>query len=316
MAYLAWTEPVASLAYGDRPAGRNRLAQAFQGIHVCVRPWKGGVNFHDANSGFSIKHGGYQYLSPPQALAFVRERDNLPSGDIDRTRRQQAVIDYVIWKLEHGGVLSDLRQLNGLLDVAKQYVITDADWDIPLFATEMHALTGKNLSFQTAPVTGYATIDGQDANVIDIPTIQRQVGQAFTDPGTAGGKSSAAKTAPAPPPSTVTVDVYNGGDVQGLATRVSTALVGQGTRPAPSATRRPSPGRPGRRPRSSTARGRRRTRRRSPATSASPRPRARRCPPGMSKSCLARPPVRCPSPSAPRRPAALVRRPGTPAVER
>ena len=209
-------------------AGFYALAQAFQGIHVCVRPWKGGVNFHDANSGFSITHGGYQYLSPPQALAFVRERDNLPNGDIDRTRRQQAVIDYVIWKLEHEGVLSDLGQLNGLLDIAKQYVITDADWDIPLFATEMHALTGKNLSFQTAPIAGYATIEGQDANVIDIPTIQRQVGQAFTEPGTPGGQGSAAKTAPAPPPSTVTVDVYNGGDAPGLASQVSAALAAQG----------------------------------------------------------------------------------------
>ena len=126
-------------------AGFYALAQAFQGIEVCVTPWQGGVNFHDANSGFTIKHGGYQYLSPPQALAFVRERDNLPNGDLDRTHRQQAVIDYVIWKLAPG-VLTDLGQLNSLLDVAKQYVITDADWDLPLFATEMHALTGKNFS--------------------------------------------------------------------------------------------------------------------------------------------------------------------------
>jgi LCP family protein required for cell wall assembly len=213
-------------------AGFYALAQAFQGIEVCVKPWQGGVNFHDANSGFTIKHGGYQYLSPPQALAFVRERDNLPNGDIDRTRRQQAVIDYVIWKLEHEGMLTDLGQLNSLLGVAKQYVITDADWDIPLFATEMHALTGKNLAFQTAPVAGYSTIDGQAANVIDIPTIQHQVRQAFTAPAAtsspSSGTGSGKKPAPAPPPSTVTVDVYNGGDAAGLAGSVSAALVSKG----------------------------------------------------------------------------------------
>ena len=213
-------------------AGFYALAQAFQGIEVCVMPWQGGVNFHDANSGFNIKHGGYQYLSPPQALAFVRERDNLPNGDIDRTRRQQAVIDYVMWKLEHEGVLTDLGQLNSLLGVAKQYVITDADWDIPLFASEMHALTGKNLAFQTAPVAGYSTIDGQAANVIDIPTIQHQVRQAFTAPAatssSAGGTGSGKKPAPAPPPSTVTVDVYNGGGAAGLAASVSSALVSKG----------------------------------------------------------------------------------------
>ena len=211
-------------------AGFYALAQAFQGIEVCVKPWEGGVNFHDANSGFNIKHGGYQYLSPPQALAFVRERDNLPNGDIDRTRRQQAVIDYVIYKLEHEGVLTDLGQLNTLLDVAKQYVITDADWDIPLFATEMHALTGKNLTFQTAPVAGYSTIDGQAANVIDIPTIQRQVRQAFTAPAAPSSSSGGSKpaTKPAPPPSTVTVDVYNGSGASGLAASVSSALISKG----------------------------------------------------------------------------------------
>ena len=213
-------------------AGFYALAQAFQGIEVCVMPWQGGVNFHDANSGFNIQHGGYQYLSPPQALAFVRERDNLPNGDIDRTRRQQAVIDYVIWKLEHEGVLTDLGQLNSLLGVAKQYVITDADWDIPLFASEMHALTGKNLAFQTAPVSGYATIAGQAANVIDIPTIQHQVRQAFTAPAAASSSSSGTgsgkKPAPAPPPSTVAVDVYNGGGAAGLAASVSAALVSKG----------------------------------------------------------------------------------------
>ena len=216
-------------------AGFYALAQAFQGIVACVKPWQGGVNFHDHNSGFNIKHGGYQYLSPPQALAFVRARDNLPHGDIDRTHRQQAVIDYVIWKLEHQGVLSDLGQLNSLLDVAKQYVITDADWDIPLFATEMHALTGKNFTFKTAPIVGFETINGQDANQIDIPTIQREVTQAFTAPvAPPSGKRPASKPNPAkkavpiPPPSTVTVDVYNGAGVGGLAGSVSQALVSKG----------------------------------------------------------------------------------------
>jgi LCP family protein required for cell wall assembly len=211
-------------------AGFYALAQAFRGIMVCVKPWRGGVNFRDANSGFKAKHGGYQYLSPPQALAFVRERDNLPNGDIDRTRRQQAVIDYVIWKLAHQGVLSDLGQLNSLLGVAKRYVITDADWNIALFATEMQALTGKNFTFQTAPVNAYQTINGQAVNVIDVPAIKHEITRAFTAPAApAGGKPGPAKeTPPAPPPSTVTVDVYNGSGVGGLAGGVSRALVSRG----------------------------------------------------------------------------------------
>src|ERR1700761_7825192 len=205
-------------------AGFYYLAGAFGGIEACLKPANGGTNLHDTNSGFNavldgynLKKGGTQYLhlSAPQALAFVRERDNLPNGDLDRTHRQQAVLDYVIWKLEHNNILSDLGQLTGLLNTAKQYLITDSTWNLLDFAPQMKALTGKDLLFYTAPIVGYATIDGQAANQIDIPTIQAAIKQKFTAPVPAATSTSKAKSgakaAPVPPASTVTVDVYNGG---------------------------------------------------------------------------------------------------------
>ena len=163
-------------------AGFYYLAAAFGGIEACIKPENGGQNLTDANSGFNAMLDGYKWskggaqylhLSAPQALAFVRERDNLQNGDLDRTHRQQAVLDYVIWKLEHNGVLSDLGQLTSLLNTAKQYLITDSTWNLLDFAPQMKALTGKNLQFYTAPIVGYATFDGQSANQIDIPTIQK-----------------------------------------------------------------------------------------------------------------------------------------------
>ncbi len=146
--------------------------------------------------GYNLNKGGAQYLhlSAPQALAFVRERDNLPNGDLDRTHRQQAVLDYVIWKLEHNGILSDLGQLTALLTTAKQYLITDSTWNLLDFAPQMKALTGKNLQFYTAPIVGYATIDGQAANQIDIPTIQAAIKQKFTAPAPAAKPASKAKS--------------------------------------------------------------------------------------------------------------------------
>jgi LCP family protein required for cell wall assembly len=223
-------------------AGFYYLAGAFGGIEVCLKPSSGDANLTDQNSGFNavrydgynVKKGGSQYLhlSAPQALAFVRERDNLPNGDLDRTHRQQAVLDYVIWKLEHNGILSSLGQLTALLGTAKQYLITDANWNLLDFATDMHALTGKNLQFYTAPIVGYATIAGQDANQIDIPTIQAAIKKKFTAPVPAakasGSAKSTAKAAPVPAASTVTVDVYNGGSTGGLATGISTALTAKG----------------------------------------------------------------------------------------
>jgi LCP family protein required for cell wall assembly len=219
-------------------AGFYYLAADFGGIEVCIKPENGGTNLTDANSGFNAMKDGYvwskggpQYLhlSAPQALAFVRERDNLQNGDLDRTHRQQAVLDYVIWKLENGGALSDLTQLPSLLNSAKQYLITDSTWNLLNFAPQMKALTGKNLQFYTAPIAGYATIDGQAANQVDIPTIQAAIKAKFDPPAPAAASSSTTKKAAAiPAASTVTVDVFNGGTTGGLATGVADALVAKG----------------------------------------------------------------------------------------
>jgi LCP family protein required for cell wall assembly len=208
-------------------AGFYALAQAFKGVEVCVKSWNGGQNLHDFNSGFNQKHAGYLHLSPPQALAFVRERDNLPNGDIDRTHRQQAVIDYVVWKLAHEGVLSDIGQLTGLLNVAKKYVITDSGWQILTFASEMRSLTGRNLTFRTAPyITTDGHIDGQSVNLIDPAAVKQAVQNAFYPPPPA--PEPATTTAAALAPSATTVDVYNGGHTNGLAGQLSQALKSAG----------------------------------------------------------------------------------------
>ena len=220
-------------------AGFFYLAQSFGGVEVCVNSWDGpdgpGTNLHDANSGFNAPHAGYLHLAADQALAFVRERDNLPNGDLDRTHRQQAVLDYVIWKLKTEGVLTDVGQLTSLLGTADKYLITDSSWNLLDFSTQMHALSGENLKFYTAPIVGYETIDGQDANQIDVPAVQAAIKAKFTAPAPSRGKSASAskparKAAPIPAASTVTVDVYNGGSTDGLAGHVSSALVAKGYR--------------------------------------------------------------------------------------
>jgi anionic cell wall polymer biosynthesis LytR-Cps2A-Psr (LCP) family protein len=232
--------------------GFYELAQQFGGIEVCIKPapaqgglaaganltdydpltdplselaTSGNSGFNAYKDGYSRAKGGAQYLhlSPAQSLAYVRSRDTLPGVDIGRTARQQAAIDYVIWKLKNGGVLSDLGAITTLLSNAKNYLITDSGWDLPEFAGDMNALTGKNLKFTTLPsaptnnveIPGYPGL--QSANFIDVPQIQRLVKDAFY--GTA---------AQAPPASSVTVDVYNGSGAPDLATNVSQSLVSLG----------------------------------------------------------------------------------------
>jgi anionic cell wall polymer biosynthesis LytR-Cps2A-Psr (LCP) family protein len=220
------------------------LAQQFGGLEVCIKPapaqggFSAGANLTDSdpltstdNSGFNAyedgynrKKGGAQYLhlTPAQSLAYVRSRDTLPGVDIGRTARQQAAIDYVIYKLKSEGVLSDLGAITTMLTTAKDYLITDSDWDLPDFATDMSAFAGRNLSFRTlasAPtnnvvVPGYPS--RQSVNFVDVPAIQRDVSEAFY-----GSKAT-------PPASSVSVDVYNGSGTPGLAGQASQAFVALG----------------------------------------------------------------------------------------
>jgi LCP family protein required for cell wall assembly len=242
-------------------AGFYYLAQAFGGIEACVQPapaslepdgFPAGTNLTDRdpltgtfNSGFdaykdgySKTKGGKQYLhlSPAQSLAFVRSRDTLPGIDVGRTYRQQAAIDYVVWKLKTEGILSSFTRANSLLSTAGKYLITDQGFDLLDFATEMRALSGKNLSLSTLPGTPVNNVSlpgypaPQDIIRIDVPQIQHLVRGTFAGKPVkkAKGKKSP-KAAAVPAPSTVTVDVYNGNPAaNGLATQMSQALVALG----------------------------------------------------------------------------------------
>jgi LCP family protein required for cell wall assembly len=206
--------------------GFYELAKVLGGVEVCLNhpvPY-------DPNSGFVAAHAGYQHLDAKMALAFVRQRDGLTNGDLDRTHRQQAFLDSVIHQLRSEGVLGDLTKIEALLSVARQYVITDSGWNLLDFITQMRSLTSGNLTFYTLPIVGYEKIAGQDANEVDPSYIQQLVQETFYPPH----HSRSAHPQPTVPvsasvnPSLTTVDVLNGGNTAGLAGQVSTALVSAG----------------------------------------------------------------------------------------
>lgn len=207
--------------------GFYELANVLGGVKVCLKhPVR-----YDPYSGFYAHRAGYQHLSAPLALAFVRQRHGLLNGDLDRTHRQQAFLDSVMQQLRTQGVLSDLTKINSLLSVAKQYVITDAGWKLLDFATQMRSLTGGNLTFRTLPIKAYSVIAGQDVNVVDPVYIKQLVqGTFYPVPRTASRPASSSPKPVVNPADAArtTVDVYNGGSTQGLAGQVSVALVKDG----------------------------------------------------------------------------------------
>jgi LCP family protein required for cell wall assembly len=206
--------------------GFYEVANVLGGVEACLNH-----AVSDKNSGADFK-AGYQHLNASQALAFVRQRDGLTNGDLDRTHRQQAFLDSVMQQLRTEGVLGDLTKLQALLSVAKQYVITDSGWNLLDFSSKMSSLTGGNLVFHTLPIEGYATIDGQSANQVNPGRIKTIVQQTFYPRPAVSSSSGAApsKSGPAPgtPAAKTVVDVLNGGNTAGLAGQVSTAVVRAG----------------------------------------------------------------------------------------
>ena len=150
------------------------IATALGGIQVCLRH---AVN--DSQYSGAIFPAGLQTISGVQALEFVRQRHGLPNGDLDRTHRQQAFITGVITKFRSQGIFGDLGKLQSLLTVAKKDVVIDSGWDVLGFLPQAKALTGGHITFHTLPIEGYALRNGQDVNIIDIPTVRKFVHDLF-----------------------------------------------------------------------------------------------------------------------------------------
>ena len=150
------------------------LANAVGGVQVCLNH---AVN--DSKYSGAVFPAGLQTITGAQALEFVRQRHGLPNGDLDRTHRQQAFITGVITKFRSQGIFGDISKLQNLLNVAQKDVVIDSGWDVLGFLPQAKALTGGHITFHTLPITSYAMQNGQDVNMIDIPTVQKYVHDLF-----------------------------------------------------------------------------------------------------------------------------------------
>ncbi|MFE9421721.1 LCP family protein [Kitasatospora sp. NPDC006697] len=178
------------------------IAQALGPITVCLNHAASDPAEQGQGSGFTGR-AGLNTLDAAQALAFVRQRHNLPNGDLDRTHRQQAFISSVEQKLKSEGLFSDLGKLQSLLNVVKKDVVIDDRLDVLDFAQQATNLTGGNAEFNTLPITGFANIGGEAVNTVDPALIRREVQQLFGhDPGPA--PTPADSPTPTPPPTPVT----------------------------------------------------------------------------------------------------------------
>jgi hypothetical protein len=173
----------------------------------------------DPDSGANFA-AGRQTIGGADALAFVRQRKNLPRGDLDRIVRQQVFMGGVADKVLSAGTLANPGKLRSLITSLQRSVVLDDKLDPLEFAEQMRGIASGAVQFVTIPVLDInaQTEDGSSVTV-DRAAVRQFVGDQISTPVAAGpGVDKAA----------VTVDVRNASGTAGLASRVLEQLTGLG----------------------------------------------------------------------------------------
>ncbi|SFL92435.1 LCP family protein [Geodermatophilus ruber] len=175
----------------------------------------------DRYSGVDLP-AGPQTVSGEQALAFVRQRHGLPRGDFDRIIRQQTFIAGMIRKMLSENVLLDLGKQRQLVEAAAGSLTVDQSLDLFGLASQMQSVTAGSIEFQTIPYVG----DDEDEEgryilrLQDEDTLHEFFAQLSAEPEEPDAPAAPATVAP----SAVSVEVYNGSGIPGLAASAAAAL--------------------------------------------------------------------------------------------
>src|ERR1700759_3710114 len=122
------------------------ITDALGGVDVCLKE-----PVFDPLSGADFP-AGQQRLDGPQALSFVRQRHELPRGDLDRVVRQQVVMASLAHQVISGKTLTSPSTLNKLEAAVQRSVVISSGWDVMDFVQQMQKLAGGNVAFATIPV--------------------------------------------------------------------------------------------------------------------------------------------------------------------
>ena len=202
------------------------LTDAVGGVEVCLNN-----EVDDEMSGAKFP-AGRQTLNGAQGLAFVRQRYELPRGDLDRIVRQQAYAASLVSKILSTGTLANPAKMSAISKAVERSVVIDENWDIMNLASQLSGLAGGNVTFTTIPVTSIDGIGDYGESIVTIDTAE--VHRFFEDlaktaeESTSAAPEDGAPEDPAPVDPNLELHVLNAGTIAGLAAGVSTWLQGQG----------------------------------------------------------------------------------------
>jgi LCP family protein required for cell wall assembly len=195
--------------------GFYQLVKALGPVDVCLNH-----AVHDSNSNVDLP-AGKSTLDASQALSFVRQRDGLPRGDLDREVRQQYFLSQEARMALSANTLLNPVKVSNLLHGVGDAVQIDDGLSIPSLVNTFRSIDLSAIRSTTIPTAGTPTIDGYSTVAVDFAAMPAFIQSIVGTP--------AAYTAARPAaPSTVHVSVQNGGSTQGGATAASTALTAEG----------------------------------------------------------------------------------------
>jgi LCP family protein required for cell wall assembly len=198
------------------------ITDALGGVDVCLKD-----AVYEPLSGADFP-AGWQKLDGPQALSFVRQRHDLPRGDLDRVVRQQVVMASLAHQVISSKTLSSPATLNRLQDAVQRSVVISDGWDIMDFVTQLQKLAGGNVAFATIPVLqedGWSDDGMQSVVRVDPDQVHTWVSGLLQDQD--AGKTEELAYSPAK----TTTEVVNDTDINGLAASVSEVLSSKGFTP-------------------------------------------------------------------------------------
>jgi LCP family protein required for cell wall assembly len=222
------------------------VTKAIGGVEVCLK-----AATRDPKSGANFKKGP-QTIAGAKALSFVRQRYNLPNGDLDRIVRQQAFLGALAAKVLSAEMLTSPSKVRELVAAVQKSVILSNGWELSTFAAQMSGLNSDGIDFYTIPTLGQANIGGADVIEVDPDAVARFVRSLTSDERPAGSSSAPPPETGSPVPSKtstpteptdptsedgrpslglVTIDVRNGSNTGGLAASVRDSLAEKGFNP-------------------------------------------------------------------------------------
>lgn len=190
----------AAFSYGGIPLAIQTI-ESLTGVridHLVLADWDGFSSMTDALGGVRVTvpetvidsargitwTAGEHVLDGQQALDYVGQRYGLPLGDLDRVRRQQAVMRQLAAQTLRQDPLSSPLTVYRLLDTATQHLSVDDEWsatDMVSTLMSLRELRGSDIHYLTAPVAGFGREGQQSVVRLDHAANRALWGAVLTD---------------------------------------------------------------------------------------------------------------------------------------